>query len=224
MDFFKVELIVVGIVQESPVDCGGFADMVKSLNSFISSCEPQFCVNFSGKSVLLEAFLEELLLSAGSNVSEMLEESIWDWFTTSMSGNSICEKSDAGTEPVTEGVLFGCFGCSINWISSPLSETRIALFWGTLLRMFLLPIWGAVGGRLQTFGRPLSSKNSASSWGTAVAMFIMPEPVEEDWFCRIELSLGKLPSFFQHLLKWPIIWHSSHLAFLTLHWDSCFLL
>ena len=49
-----------------------FSDMVKSLISPISSSEAQFCMDFNGKSVLLEALFEELLVLLGSNVSEML--------------------------------------------------------------------------------------------------------------------------------------------------------
>ena len=61
---------------ESLVDCVCFTDTVKSLISLISLSEALFCMDFSGKSVLLEAFLEELLFSLRSNISEMLEESI----------------------------------------------------------------------------------------------------------------------------------------------------
>ena len=76
IDFFKVELIAVGIVQESLVDCGGFADMVKSLKTANSSSDVQISLLFRVKSVLGGASFEELLLSLGSNISEMLEESI----------------------------------------------------------------------------------------------------------------------------------------------------
>ena len=57
IDFFKVELIEVGIVQESLVDCGGFADTFRSLISLISSSEAVFCTDFSGKS---GAFLQRI--------------------------------------------------------------------------------------------------------------------------------------------------------------------
>ena len=36
-----------------------------------------------------------------SDVSEMLEISLWDWKVASMDGNSICGKSEEGTEPET---------------------------------------------------------------------------------------------------------------------------
>ena len=61
---------------ESLVDCVSFADMVTSLKTAISSSEALFCMDFSGKSVLLEAFFEKLLVFLGCNISEMLEESI----------------------------------------------------------------------------------------------------------------------------------------------------
>ena len=57
-----------------------------------------------------------------------------------MSRNSKNGKSGDGTESETEGVLFGC-----SWISSPCSEIRITSSLGILLRMFMLPIWGASG-------------------------------------------------------------------------------
>ena len=138
IDFFKVELIEIGIVLKSLVDCWGFADTFKSLVSLISLSDAQISLLFRVKSVLGGASFEELLLSLSWNVPEMLEESIWDWFTISVSRNSICEKSEGGTEPgtepKTEGALFGCFGCSISWISSPLSEIRIASFLGNYLQ------------------------------------------------------------------------------------------
>ena len=43
------------------------------LFSLISSCDLLFKLDFKGKSVLLVAFLEELLVFLGSDVSEMLE-------------------------------------------------------------------------------------------------------------------------------------------------------
>ena len=55
-DFLDVELFEVAIVQESLVDCGGFADTFRSLVSLISLSEEQFCMDFKGKSVLLEAW------------------------------------------------------------------------------------------------------------------------------------------------------------------------
>ena len=85
VDFLVVELSEIEIVLESLVDCVCFADMIKSLKTAISSSEELFCTDFKGKSVLGVAFFVEKLLSLGSNVSEMLEESIWDWVTTSVS-------------------------------------------------------------------------------------------------------------------------------------------
>ena len=76
MDFLGVELSEIEIVLESLEDCMCFSDMVESLFSLISSSELLFKPDFKGKSVLLVAFLEELLLSLGSNISEMLGESI----------------------------------------------------------------------------------------------------------------------------------------------------
>ena len=71
-----VELSEVAIVQESLVDCGGFADMFRSLVSLISLSDALFCTDFSGKFVFLEAFFEELPVSLGCNVSDMLGKSI----------------------------------------------------------------------------------------------------------------------------------------------------
>ena len=71
-----VELFGVAIVQESLVDCVCFADMFRSLVSLISSSEELFCMDFNGKSVLLEAFFEELPVSLRCIISEMLGESI----------------------------------------------------------------------------------------------------------------------------------------------------
>ena len=76
VDFLVVELSGIEIVLESLVDCVCFADTIKSLKTAISSSEVLFCTDFSGKSVLLEAFFEELLVSLRCIVSEMLEESI----------------------------------------------------------------------------------------------------------------------------------------------------
>ena len=76
IDFLVVELSEIEIVLESLEDCVCLSDKVRSLFSLISSVELLFKPDFKGKSVLLVAFLEELLFSLGSNVSEMLEESI----------------------------------------------------------------------------------------------------------------------------------------------------
>ena len=75
IDFLGLELSEVEIVVGSLEDCVCFSDMVGSLFSLISSCDLLSEPDFKGKSVLLVAFLEELLFSLGSNVSEMLEES-----------------------------------------------------------------------------------------------------------------------------------------------------
>ena len=58
-DFLVVELSEIEIVLESLVDCVCFTDMAKSLKTALSSSEALFCMDFSGKSVLLEAFLKE---------------------------------------------------------------------------------------------------------------------------------------------------------------------
>ena len=76
IDFLGLELSEVEIVLESLDDCVCFSDTVESLFSLISSVELLSKLDFKGKSVLLVAFLEELLLSLETNVSEMLEESI----------------------------------------------------------------------------------------------------------------------------------------------------
>ena len=76
MDFLGVELSEIEIVLESLEDCACFSDIVESLFFLISSSELLFKPDFKGKSVLLVAFLEELLFSLRSNISEMLEESI----------------------------------------------------------------------------------------------------------------------------------------------------
>ena len=76
IDFLVVELSEIEIVLESLADCVGAVDTVRSLLSLISSSKLLSKPDFKGKSVLLVAFLEELLLSLGFNVSEMLEESI----------------------------------------------------------------------------------------------------------------------------------------------------
>ena len=76
MDFLGVELSEIEIVLESLEDCVCLSDTVESLFSLISSCDLLFKPDFKGKSVLLVAFLKELLVSLKANVSEMLEESI----------------------------------------------------------------------------------------------------------------------------------------------------
>ena len=76
IDFLGVELSEIEIVLESLEDCVGAVDTVESLFSLISLCDLLFKPDFKGKSVLLVAFLKELLVSLGSNVSELLEESI----------------------------------------------------------------------------------------------------------------------------------------------------
>ena len=76
IDFLGLELPEIEIVVGSLEDCVCFSDMVESLFSLISSSELLSKPDFKGKSVLLVAFLEELLFSLGSNVSEMLEKSI----------------------------------------------------------------------------------------------------------------------------------------------------
>ena len=76
IDFLGLELSEIEIVLESLEDCMCFSDTVESLFSLISSSELLSKQDFKGKSVLLVAFLEELLFSLGSKVSEMLEESI----------------------------------------------------------------------------------------------------------------------------------------------------
>ena len=76
IDFLVLELseIEVGSLE----DCVCISDMVESLFSLISLCDLLSEPDFKGKSVLLVAFLEELLVSLRSNVSEMLEKSICD--------------------------------------------------------------------------------------------------------------------------------------------------
>ena len=73
MDSLVAELSEIEIVLESLKDCVCLSDTVRSLFSLISSCDLLFKPDFKGKSVLLVAFLEELLFSLGSDVSEMLE-------------------------------------------------------------------------------------------------------------------------------------------------------
>ena len=72
MDFLVVELSGIEIVSESLEDCVGAVDTAEPLVSLDSSCVLLFKLDFKGKSVLLVAFLEELLLSLGSVVSGML--------------------------------------------------------------------------------------------------------------------------------------------------------
>ena len=76
MDSLVVELSGIEIVLESVEDCVGAVDTVGSQISLISSCDLLFKQNFKGESVLLVAFLEELLFTLGSNISEMLQKSI----------------------------------------------------------------------------------------------------------------------------------------------------
>ena len=73
MDFLVIELSGVEIVLESLEDCVCLSDTVRSLYSVISSCDLLAKPDCKGKSVLLVAFLKELLVSLGSDVSEMLE-------------------------------------------------------------------------------------------------------------------------------------------------------
>ena len=80
IDSLVVELSEIEIVLKSLDDCVCLSDTVRSLLSLNSSSDllfkSDFKPDFKGKSVLLVAFLEELLHSLGSDVSEMLEESI----------------------------------------------------------------------------------------------------------------------------------------------------
>ena len=76
IDFLGLEFPEIEIVVGSLEDCVCLSDMVRSLFSLISSCMLLSKPDCKGKSVLLVAFLEELLVSLGSDVSEMLEESI----------------------------------------------------------------------------------------------------------------------------------------------------
>ena len=76
IDFLGLEFPEIEIVVRSLEDCVCISDTVRSLFSLISSCDLLFKLDFKGKSVLLVAFLEELLLSFETNVSEILEESI----------------------------------------------------------------------------------------------------------------------------------------------------
>ena len=76
MDSLVAELSEIEIALESLEDCVGAVDTVRSLFFLISSSGLLFKPDFKGKSVLLVAFLEELLVSLGSDVSEMLGISI----------------------------------------------------------------------------------------------------------------------------------------------------
>ena len=76
LDSLVVELSGIEIVLESLEDCVGAVDTVRSLFSLISLCDLLAKPDCKGKSVLLVALLEELLVSLGSDVSEMLEISI----------------------------------------------------------------------------------------------------------------------------------------------------
>ena len=76
LDSLVVELSGIEIVLGSLEDCVGAVDTVRSLFSLISSCDLLAKLDCKGKSVLLVALLEELLVSLGSDVSEMLEISI----------------------------------------------------------------------------------------------------------------------------------------------------
>ena len=67
IDFLGIELSEIEIVLKSLEDCVGAVDTVRSLLSLISSSELLSKPDFKGKSVLLVAFLEELLHSLGSN-------------------------------------------------------------------------------------------------------------------------------------------------------------
>ena len=72
LDFLVAELSGIEIVLESLEDCVGAVDMAGPLISLNSLCVLLFKPDFKGKSVLLVAFLKELLHSLGSDVSEML--------------------------------------------------------------------------------------------------------------------------------------------------------
>ena len=72
LDSLVAELSGVKIVLESLDDCMCFSDEARSRFSLNSSCDLLFKPDFKGKSVLLVAFLEELLHSLGTDTSEML--------------------------------------------------------------------------------------------------------------------------------------------------------
>ena len=110
-----------------------------------------------------------------------------------MSGNSWNGKSGVGTG---SGAGFG---------TDSETELEVKLAIGIFLSTNIPPIcWYCCcccTGGLYSFRSPCSSKKSASVWGSVLAMFILPGPVEEDWFCQLELSFGKLPDFLQHFLR-----------------------
>ena len=109
------------------------------------------------------------------------------------------------------------------WISTPFSEKRILLgFSWNFLNTYILPVCWFCG--MYCFGSPFSSKKSASVWGSVLAMFILPGPVEEGWwFCRLE-SIGKLPDFLQHFLRWPLMPQPLQVTSWALHSFMCCLL
>ena len=72
IDFLVAELSEIEIVLKSLEDCVGAVDTAEPLISLNSSCDLLAKPDFKGKSVLLVAFLEELLFSLGSDISEML--------------------------------------------------------------------------------------------------------------------------------------------------------
>ena len=72
IDFLVAELSEIEIVLKSLEDCLGAVDMAEPLVSLNSSCDLLAKPDFKDKSVLLVAFLEDLLFSLGSDVSEML--------------------------------------------------------------------------------------------------------------------------------------------------------
>ena len=73
IDFLVVELSEIEIVLESLEDCVCLSDTVESLFSLISSCDLLFQAGFSRVNLYSWwLFLEELLVSLRSNVSEML--------------------------------------------------------------------------------------------------------------------------------------------------------
>ena len=76
LDFLVAELSGIEIVLESLKDCVGTADAVRSLFSLNSLVVLLFKPDFKAESVLVVALLEELLVSLGSDASEMLEISI----------------------------------------------------------------------------------------------------------------------------------------------------
>ena len=76
LDSLVAELSGVKIVLESLDDCMCFSDEARSRFSLNSSCVLLFKPDFKAKPVLVVALLEELLVSLGSDASEMLEISI----------------------------------------------------------------------------------------------------------------------------------------------------